>query len=541
VPLYAEELPATGTPRGVMMLLAGGPGQASTSTFNLRRNAAYWRSYFPGYTLVTYDDRGTGKSGALNCDPASTLTECGNSLTTRAFYTTREHAEDIESVRNALGVDKLGVYGVSYGTKQAVAYALSHPDHVERLLLDSQVVTPDHDPLGTDSLRAIPGAVNSICFAACKTLTPDIGTKLAELANQLESRPLEGMVPTPNGAVGVFVNGDALLDLAFDSDLSNGISSQLPAAVDAALRGWALPLERLDYLERLVSRVNFSDLDIGLYLATDCGDGPFPWQPGDASGQREANLQAAIAALPPGTTGPFGTWALYNGLATTCLEWPSPSGGATLGAGPLPDVPVLILSGDRDIRTPTPGAVTMAARFPHAQVLVVPGSGHSVLPRSGCAWLDSGTPPSVCTRIRVGVPPLERFRKSVAETPPAPRVAAPAAKTVTALVQTVDDAEDAWLLARLTRTTVSGLVGGKMTPDPVKVLRLSSYSSVRGLAITGTVVLELDRLLGQPAFPLTVTGGTLTVTGAGAAHGVVKLVGNKLTGTLAGEPVSATF
>ena len=50
------------------------------------------------------------------------------------------------------------------------------PDHVERLLLDSQVVTPDHDPLGTDSLRALPGAVNSICFAACKTLAPDIGT-----------------------------------------------------------------------------------------------------------------------------------------------------------------------------------------------------------------------------------------------------------------------------------------------------------------------------------------------------------------------------
>src|SRR5205085_9034873 len=97
------------------------------------------------------------------------------------------------------------------------------------------------------------------------------------------------------------------------------------------------------------------------------------------------------------------------------------------------------------------------------------------------------------------------------------------------------------LLSRLTKTPVSGLVGGKMTSDPVKVLRLFSYSTVRGLAITGTVVLELAPLLDEPALPLAVASGTLKVTGAGAAQGVVRLVGEKLTGTLAGAPVSATF
>src|SRR5581483_5981484 len=67
VPLYVEVLPAAGTPRGVMVMLAGGPGQASAETFELGVKAAYWRSFFPGYTLVAYDDRGTGKSGALGC------------------------------------------------------------------------------------------------------------------------------------------------------------------------------------------------------------------------------------------------------------------------------------------------------------------------------------------------------------------------------------------------------------------------------------------------------------------------------------------
>src|SRR5205085_1514219 len=160
-------------------------------------------------------------------------------------------------------------------------------------------------------------------------------------------------------------------------------------------------------------------------------------------------------------------WSLLGNTASLCIEWPGPT-NTPVAAGPLPDVPVLVLSGDRDVRTPTPGAVTIASRFPHAQVLVVPGSGHSVLNRSACAanavrtWLDGGTPPTVCTRWLNGVPPLERFRRSVAATPPAAHVPGLTGRTVTALVQTLRDSEDAWLLSRQTKTPVSGLVGGTM-------------------------------------------------------------------------------
>jgi len=66
ISLHAEELPAVGTPRGVMLLLAGGPGQASAQVFDLAHQGAYWQSFFPGYTLVAYDDRGTGNSSALD-------------------------------------------------------------------------------------------------------------------------------------------------------------------------------------------------------------------------------------------------------------------------------------------------------------------------------------------------------------------------------------------------------------------------------------------------------------------------------------------
>ena len=82
--------------------------------------------------------------------------ECAASLgPQRDFYSTHEHAEDLEAVRQALGVDKVALWGTSYGTKLALAYALAHPDHVDRLLLDS-VVPPERDPYETSVLQALP-------------------------------------------------------------------------------------------------------------------------------------------------------------------------------------------------------------------------------------------------------------------------------------------------------------------------------------------------------------------------------------------------
>ncbi len=238
---------------------------------------------------------------------------------------------------------------------------------------------------------------------------------------------------------------------------------------------------------------------------------------------------------------------MFDSAPTGCAFWPSPSGGAALGAGPLPDVPTLVLSGDRDIRTPTSGAVQIASQFPQGHVLLVPGSGHAVLERSACVaaavrgWLDGATPPASCPRIGIGVPPLARWRRTVAATPPAAHVPGLPGRTLAALVQTLHDAEDAWLLARQTTTTVNGLVGGELVPDSVKTLRLERYSSVGGLAVSGTILLRLDPSTGQPVVPLAAAVGTLTLAGTGASHGIVTLAGNRLTGTIGGRKVSAAF
>src|ERR671933_2393082 len=108
------------------------------------------QAVLPGYTLVAFDNRGTGKSNLINCPVLQNTTggtaeqfaalarDCATAIgPTREFYATRDHAEDIESVRTALGFGKIALYGVSYGTKLALAYALAHPSGVDRLVLDS--------------------------------------------------------------------------------------------------------------------------------------------------------------------------------------------------------------------------------------------------------------------------------------------------------------------------------------------------------------------------------------------------------------------
>src|SRR5689334_18227886 len=67
VALHGEMLPARDPRRGVLFLIAGGPGQASAESFDLARPdvASLYRYLFPGYTLVAIDNRGTGTSGRL--------------------------------------------------------------------------------------------------------------------------------------------------------------------------------------------------------------------------------------------------------------------------------------------------------------------------------------------------------------------------------------------------------------------------------------------------------------------------------------------
>jgi pimeloyl-ACP methyl ester carboxylesterase len=552
VPLHVEELPAPGKPRGVLFLVAGGPGQGSAATFDLGANALEFRDEFLGYTLVAFDNRGTGHSSVLRCpelqaEPAASplrsqalVAKCATEIgPSRAFYSTRDHVDDIDAVRQALGVDKIALWGTSYGTQLSVAYALTYPSHVERLVLDSVVDARGRDPFALDDLKQMPKGLASLCSGGiCKAATSNFVGDVAKLANRMAKRPLVAKVAKVGGGTRtVRASGiDFLSGALLDTDLSPGLAAELPAAVKAALHGRPRALLRLVQLDResLVSPAE--ELSGGLFAATVCDDGPFPWAPDTLLAQRPALLASARNALPPGATGPFGLWGTDLGPASFCLLWPPQAPRPGIGSGPLPNVPVLVFEGERDLRTPTPNGAAIAAQFPQGHLVTVPGVGHSVLGTdlTECArtvlalWLSGGVPPPRCTRSPLPVNPIGPFPASFASLGPNIR-----ARTLGAVAKTVREAAAAWAFSLTGAHRIPGLYGGVIRASG-PTFRLTRYALVPGVQVSGS--LRLYRPERGPAIPARFVGSVL-VAGTKAAHGRLSVGPSKLAGRLAGRRV----
>jgi proline iminopeptidase len=109
--IYYEEC---GNPQGLpVVVLHGGPGGAI--------NPGMRRYFDPSkYRIVLFDQRGCGQSR-----PNASLED----------NTTWTLIEDIERLREHLGVEKWTVFGGSWGSTLALAYAITHPERVAGLIL----------------------------------------------------------------------------------------------------------------------------------------------------------------------------------------------------------------------------------------------------------------------------------------------------------------------------------------------------------------------------------------------------------------------
>ena len=162
-------------PRGVLVFLTGGPGQPGVPF--VPRLAGRLGPALRGYRLVMFDQRGTG-AGALDCPAlqrqmgASDLTvpsaaavrSCAAAIgPDRQFFATADTVADIEALRAALGVNRITLDGVSYGSYVAERFALAHPGEVGRLVLDSVVPSWNVDPLQLVNMRQTATVLRDAC------------------------------------------------------------------------------------------------------------------------------------------------------------------------------------------------------------------------------------------------------------------------------------------------------------------------------------------------------------------------------------------
>ena len=113
-PIHTMYWEQSGRPDGAPILfLHGGPGAGSTATHR--------RFFDPShYRIVVFDQRGAGRSTPLGSLQSNT---------------TAHLIADIEALRQHLGIERWALFGGSWGSTLALAYAEAHPERVRALTL----------------------------------------------------------------------------------------------------------------------------------------------------------------------------------------------------------------------------------------------------------------------------------------------------------------------------------------------------------------------------------------------------------------------
>jgi pimeloyl-ACP methyl ester carboxylesterase len=561
--LKVERLQAGATPSSeAVVALAGGPGQAALPLAGFLAKAL--APALSTRDLIVFDQRGTGESDPLSCpaltspegaagiDSAAKLFErCALQLgSARGSYTTAESVQDIESIRQAMGYEKLVLYGVSYGTKVALEYAARYPQHVSELVLDSVEPSSGPEPFQLPTLAAIRPVLAELCSeGACNGITATPLADIANLAARLRKRPLRGVVYDGAGhRHTVSASESDLLDILEAGDLNPALRALLPAAVRSALHGDAAPLLRLNLLAQgLIPTLPGSmppseateGIDGTLNATTICEESLFPWGRGDPLSTRPGEVNAALRAIPSGDFYPFdANIALEDGTIPGCLDWPDAAAPPpTVNA--LPDVPTLILSGEQDLRTPTANAQSVVAMIPGAQLLKVPYTGHSVLGTdfSDCAEdavksFFADEPVQACSPGPNPFAPTPITPTTLSAIRPAAGVAGRAGRTLTAVLDTILDLNRQVIGATLQAneelprgSSFGGLRGGYARLD-ASAVSLHDFSFVPGVQLNGSLPVREGKL--QPA--------TVQIGGSAAAQGSVRLAGGaRVSGELGGK------
>lgn len=364
-----------------IVYLDGGPGGSGVG---IARAPAYFRLFDAlrdVADVILLSQRGTGLSTPnLVCRLASPLPDdiftsrnrilealrpsveaCARSWRERGVdlsgYNTRESADDLESLRKALGVERLSLLGFSYGTHLGLAAIRRHGERIHRAVLIG-TEGPDHTwklpSTGDLQLRHLSwlAARDENGRAA----TPDLLAAVDTLLERLDREPVELPFRADGRADTIRLGGDGLRYL-LARDLGDTNDHPLwPAAIRLTLDGDRRPLT-------LLAARRFREI-AGVPLMSilmDCASGASPLRLERIAQEAEGARLGAMANL----------W-----YPEVCEVVPEARLGADFRSRFTSDVPTLFLSGTLDANTPPYQARYVSWGWPRATHLVVERAGH---------------------------------------------------------------------------------------------------------------------------------------------------------------------
>ncbi|OXM50941.1 alpha/beta hydrolase [Amycolatopsis alba] len=419
ISIALAKLPATDPARRVGSLLTnpGGPGGSGVTVLKYggrgfaldKPETAELRQRFD---VIGFDPRGVGDSRpAITCgpelhDPAIGLfprsreeydkliahnRASGNECLKRtgpelSSVDTWHAADDVESIRVALGEPKVNWLGVSYGSELGAVYAEKYPARVRVMVLDGAIDHSRPTRLAVlDEAIATEGALKD--FAKWCTTSADCALrgkdvlatydKLMATPGGVPSKELGRNVTAEEMASGVY--GSLILP-AFWPELAKGIATATTGNADGLL-----PYSQLDP-------------SYGAYRAIGCHD----FGPAHTSYADMRLMQGLVKTVAPHSWRYSEFWDITSG----CAGWPVapaylPRPQKIRGAAPI-----LVVGGEHDPATPLVWAKGLARNIENSTLLVDAGYGHTGLLNSACVrteevkYLVSGLTPAPGTVCR---------------------------------------------------------------------------------------------------------------------------------------------
>lgn len=398
-----------GSPKSpVLHLGAGGPG----APMNLDDPATVWDliqilgevSLELGRNLVVIDPRGAGLSRPLlTCDTyvvserkrlqqSLTLVQTMRTSTEdyrdcidrflRAdidlnHYNSFSIAKDVEALRQAAGIERWILYGISYGTNYAMTIAESFPDSVESMILDSSFVSRIglHEHFIEQTLRPYRMLFDYCSYAPdCERPIDNVEKRFWAIYRSLNRRPIWVELYDLGGkpSLPVVLDGERFLAAMMEGIYDVQIFSDLPLIIEELESG---EIETLGWY--LWLHVDFS-LDT-------------TW--GDVSGMAHycyeekpqidfSKIRQQFDQLPAG---------YIRETAPLLLDWPDLCDRMRIRSTaphPIPSksspVPALFLHGNLDNVTPLRNVRKILHFYEHAQLLTF-DLAHGILGSSNCA------------------------------------------------------------------------------------------------------------------------------------------------------------
>jgi pimeloyl-ACP methyl ester carboxylesterase len=362
-------------PGAPIVYLAGGPGGSGVAAARGPRQPVFLALRRVA-DVIALDQRGVGLSNHIPActaqaplDPASVLSEASlgayymqtlrdcvgrwrSAGVAIGGYDTEQSADDLEDLRRALGVPKIDLWGISYGTHLAMATMRRHPRSIGRVVLasaegmDQTVKLPAHVDSAFARIEAAAGAPITALMRRVHArfdrepqtfaFTGRDGARLSFRADSFPLRMMAGIVPK---------NPDGIPQLA-----------AAYGALDAGQTGPVAPLIWDYFFARPLTMSGMPELmDISSGIS---------------------NRRLALVRRQERTS-----------LLGTAVNFPMPQlrgavGGLDLGNRFRREIrsahPVLLLAGDLDVRTPLEEQAAATAGLSNLRRVVVRNGGHDL-------------------------------------------------------------------------------------------------------------------------------------------------------------------